>query len=98
MCLMNIIVPGMLYHGPVVRQVLSSADVRRPPAPCGSGCHKRWYQSSEAGIGYPSIRSPLTLTRNDPKGFDPSLASGMTTVEQQVVQAGMTRPYPAVPA
>ena len=39
MYLMNIFVPGMLYYGPVVRQVLSWADVRRPPAPCGSGCH-----------------------------------------------------------
>ena len=27
MYLMNIIVPRMLYHGPVVRQVLSWADV-----------------------------------------------------------------------
>ena len=39
MYFMNIIVPRMLYHGPVVRQVLSWADVRMPPAPCGSGCH-----------------------------------------------------------
>ena len=38
---MNILVPRMLYYGPVVRQVLSWADVRRPPAPCGSGCHKK---------------------------------------------------------
>ena len=30
MYLMNILVPGMLYHGPVVRQVLSWADVQRP--------------------------------------------------------------------
>ena len=42
MYLMNIFVPGMLYYGPVVRQVLSWADVRRPPAPCGSGCHNHW--------------------------------------------------------
>ena len=40
MYLMNIFVPGMLYYGPVVRQVLSWADVRRPSAPCGSGGHK----------------------------------------------------------
>ena len=98
MYLMNIIVPGMLYHGPVVRQVLSSADVRRPLAPCGLGCHKRWYQSFQADIGYPSIRSPLPSTRNDPKGFDPSLASGMATVNQQVAQSGPTHPHPAVPA
>ena len=98
MYLMNILVPGMLYYGPVVRQVLSWADVRRPPAPCGSGCHRRWYQSSQAGIGYPSIRSPLPLTRNDPKGFDPSLSTGMATVNQQVAQSGPTRPHPAVPA
>ena len=98
MYLMNILVPGMLYHGPVVRQVLSWADVRRPPAPCGSGCHRAWYQSSQAGIGYPSIRSPLPLTGNGPKGFDPSLASGMATVNQQVAQSGPTRPHPAVPA
>ena len=39
MYLMNILVPGMLYHGPVVLQVLSWADVRRPPAPRESGCH-----------------------------------------------------------
>ncbi len=54
MYLMNIFVPGMLYYGPVVRQVLSWADVRRPPAPCRSGCHRAWYQSSQAGIGYPN--------------------------------------------
>ena len=40
MYLMNILVPGMLYHGPVVYRVLTWADVRRPPTPCGSGCHK----------------------------------------------------------
>ena len=39
MYLMNILSTGMLYHGHVVRQVLSWANVRRPPAPCGSGCH-----------------------------------------------------------
>ena len=61
------------------------------------GATGRWYQSSQAGIGYPSIRSPLPLTRNDPKGFDPSLASGMATVNQQVAQSGPTRPHPAVP-
>ena len=52
MYLMNIIVPGMLYYGPVVRQVLSWADVQRPPAPCGSGCHRDWYQSSQPGIDF----------------------------------------------
>ena len=95
---MNILVPEMLYRGPVVRQVLSWADVRRPPAPCGSGCHRAWYQSSQVGIGYPSIRSPLPLIRNGPKGFDPSVAPGMATVNQQVAQSGPTRPPPAVPA
>ena len=30
MYLMNIIVPGMLYYGPVMRQVLSWADMRWP--------------------------------------------------------------------
>ena len=37
MYLMNIIVPGMLYHGPVMRQVLSWADVRRPPLHADQG-------------------------------------------------------------
>ena len=95
---MNIFVPRMLYYGPIMRQVLSWTDVRRPPAPCGSGCLRAWYQSSQAGIGYPSIRSPLPLTRNGPKGFDPSLASGMVIDNQQVAQSGPTRPHPAVPA
>ena len=39
MYLMNILVRGMLYHGHVLHQVLSWADVWRPPAPSGSGCH-----------------------------------------------------------
>ena len=82
MYLMNIFVPGMLYYGPVVRQVLSWADVRRPLLHADWGAIETWYQSSQAGIGYPSIRSPLPLTRNGPKGFDPSLASGMATVNQ----------------
>ena len=66
MYLMNILVPGMLYHGPVVRQVLSWADARRPPAPCVSGCHTL----SHVKTYWAKMEATDIATRGPPGGQD----------------------------
>lgn len=72
---MNIIVPGMLYHGPVMRPVLSWADVRRPPAPCGSGCHITPGNKLSVFSAMVTFLQVKTSERMTNKSFDAMLAA-----------------------
>jgi hypothetical protein len=60
------------------------------------GATRLGIRAARLAIGYPSTRPPLVSTGSEPNRFDPSLASDMATVDQQVAQAEWMCPCPAV--